>query len=299
MSNNAVLFPGQGSLGPLFATETKATNAFQEHLVLLEKAVGLDLLSLLKCSEEAELTNEESSLLVFACNSYFYKSYLEENSWPVALAGYSVGQWSAIAAAGGVSLEEGAILVSERAKIMSKVVEQHPSGMLAIIGLDEKKIRPTLEKFNSAGHFADIANYNCLGQYTISASRSCIKELHQALTELNPKKCVSLPVAGGWHSDLLADASAAFRARLEKVDFKLFSIPVIDNVNGNFLPTSEEKLKEQLANHISNPVRWSSCIKSLIEFKVELFYEVGLGSMLTKFGFFIDRKVKHKKYETS
>ena len=297
MSNSAVVFPGQGSLGSLFGRESSIPPDFIKHLETLEQSLDVNISVCLNMSDESQLRNDESSLLVFAVNSYCYRLYLEENDAPAALAGYSVGQWSALVAANAISLVDAAALVNERARIMSLAVESSPSGMIAVIGLKEQRVREVLQRFNKNGNFAEIANYNCLGQYSISASQSCINELHEAFAELNPKKNIRLPVAGGWHSELLKEASDVFRARLENICFNPLSVPVMDNTNGRFLPGTQEALKDQLAKHICMPVMWSDCVTTLINSGTDAFYEVGMDNILTKFGFFIDRTVRHQKYK--
>jgi [acyl-carrier-protein] S-malonyltransferase len=116
------------------------------------------------------------------------------------------------------------------------------------------------------------------------------------IQNLKPKKVTYLPVSGAWHCSLLDQAADSFKAYLQDIPLNRQERPVIDNVTGDFLPGPGPELKKQLALHLSAPVQWAKGIKTLIAHGSNEFIEVGYGNTLTKFGFFIDRSVRHRSF---
>lgn len=212
----------------------------------------------------------------------------------VAVAGYSVGQWTAMFAAGMVSFADALAVVVRRAQRMNDSDAVRDGAMLAVIGLATELVEGVCAELRSSGAQVEISNFNCLGQLTLAGTRAAIAEAEVRLAALKPRKLAAVPVAGAWHSVLLAGAAERFRADLDGVTLAAPRVPVADNVTGGTLPSDPRLLRDALAAHVRSPVRWEACVRTLIaETGADTFAEVGHGDMLSKFGFFIDRGKKH------
>jgi len=290
----AYLFPGQGIFSFDILEKAKEFNNFIERYELISNALGYEKSSRIKQQDEAVLCiNVVSSLLTVLYNSLAYDEYSFKNGKPNFLAGYSVGQWTALYASNVVSFKELVEIVRKRAEIMDDCIQNNPSTMIAVIGLPEEKVRAVVKRLQERGYFIELSNINCLGQYTLSLLKEVTTPALEALEALLPKKIAVLPVSGGWHSSLLKQAQENFQRYLDGIDLGQISIPVVDNVTGKFLPLEISKLKIQLARHLSFPVLWETGIKTLIHSGCKEFIEIGYGNTLTKFGFFIDRSLNH------
>lgn len=299
MGKTAYLFPGQGAqaFGMLDGVQHAPTFAAR-YATVCEK-LDTDVLARLAAQDGEFLNrNEVSSLLTVLASVLSHDLRVAAQGADEAsyAAGYSVGQWTALYAAGMLSFEQLVELVHVRAMAMNRCVTSDPGGMIGVIGLKEAAIEAAIAPVRETGQRVSISNYNCLGQYSLSAESSAIPPTLEALQPLEPRRLLVLPVAGAWHSELMADSAEPFAAYLETISFAPAQIPVIDNVTGVLLPTDETALKAQLVKHLSHPVRWQAGIKHLITLGCTNFLELGYGRLLTKFGFFIDRSFKHQAF---
>jgi [acyl-carrier-protein] S-malonyltransferase len=206
---------------------------------------------------------------------------------PRAVAGHSVGQWMAMHAAGMLSFESLVRILVERCRSMDACARRRPGGMIAVLGLREEVVRAACAECPGA----QIASYNCVGQYSVAAPEGEVGPLMNLLARHKPKRLVRLPVAGPWHSTLLADAEAEFASFLTGLRLEAPVIPVVDNTTGGLLPDDP---RVNLARHLSHPVRWEDGVRTLVRLGCRELVEVGFGDVLTRFGFFIDRSVIHR-----
>lgn len=293
----AALFPGQGAHALDMLEGISQAPAFAERYALVCQALGEDVASGLAQQQHDFLNrNVVSSLLTVLVSSLAYDSWRQREAPPAYLAGYSVGQWTALYAAGVVSFSTLVAVVKRRAELMNECMAVTPGGMIGVVGLAEQAIQGAVQQLQAAGYWVEISNYNCLGQYSLSVAADAIEPTLQALQALSPRKVVVLPVAGAWHSSLLRPVAGKFAAYLETVAFAPPTLPVIDNVTGRLLPTAETELKRQLVKQVSAPVRWQQGIETLIERGCVRFVEIGYGRLLTKFGFFINRTCQHEAF---
>ena len=241
--------------------------------------------------------NEVSSLLTVFVSVIAYELWRERNCYPKAFAGYSVGQWTALYAAGVISFQTLVRVVVKRATLMNECFVEKKGAMIAVIGLDSSQLEMLCSKMRDQGLDIFISNYNCSGQHSLAGSLSAINLALKSISELKPKKLVQIPTSGAWHCPLLDSAAAQFRKWLEELSFHKPLVPIIDNASGTFLPEGGSTLLDCLARQINHPVLWDAGIKKLISYGCERFIEVGYGKILTKFGFFIDRNlVEHLSY---
>jgi [acyl-carrier-protein] S-malonyltransferase len=241
--------------------------------------------------------NLVSSALTLLVSSLLLDQYQESRrEQPAFLAGYSVGQWLALYAAGVLSYEKMMGIVKTRAMLMDGCFREKKGGMLAVIGLSVDTLKQLCQALEAEDHYLTISNYNCAGQFSLAGTAEAVAVAYAQIQKLKPKKAVFLPVSGAWHCSLLDQASEAFRAYLRDIPLNKPELAVIDNVTGDFLPSTEDEMKEQLALHLCSAVRWDKGIKTLIAHGSHELIEVGYGNTLTKFGFFIDRSVRYKTF---
>jgi [acyl-carrier-protein] S-malonyltransferase len=237
--------------------------------------------------------NLVSSLMAILVSAVSLDTYLERLPPRISyFSGYSVGQWTAIYAANMITFDDLVRIVSTRAKFMNESVEKEPSGMSAVIGIDESILENLLADLRTEGLPVFISNYNCIGQYSIAGSLKALQIAEERINSLQPRKLIRLPVSGAWHCSILNAASAKFASFLETVTFGPPRLPIIDNVTGDWLPEGGPALKASLALHLTHPVLWHRGIKKLVAEGATTLREIGYGNMLTKFCFFIDRKIE-------
>ena len=215
------------------------------------------------------------------------------------VSGYSVGQWTALYAAGAVTFAQLVEIVAMRSALMDDCFVDIPGAMLAVIGLKAEVLENLCDGLRAKSHRVWVSNYNCVGQYTLAGSGEAIAHAEDALAELKPKKAARVPVSGAWHTPMLAAAHAGFGRWLEGVALAPAAVPVVDNVTGGWLPTERPALDQQLARHLDHPVLWEQGMRALLAKGAKRFVEIGYGNVLTKFGFFIDRSVEHQAFYVS
>ena len=293
----AALLPGQGAHDLKMLDGVRHAPAFAERYALVCEVLGTDIDQALAEQQHTFLNrNEVSSLLTVLVSSLSYDLWQQLEPPPAYLAGYSVGQWTALYAAGVVSFPTLVEIIKQRADLMNTSVAENPGGMIGVIGLTEKALNTVVLQLRADGYVVEISNYNALGQYSLAVAANAMQPTLQTLQFLEPRKVVELPVAGAWHNSLLQSAATHFAAYLETVSFHPLELPVIDNVTGQLLPSTETALKSQLVTHLTAPVHWQQGVETLIALGCRRFVEIGYGRLLTKFGFFIDRSHKHEAF---
>lgn len=294
----ALLFPGQGAHNAAMLDGVLQHHSFSRRYELICATLGFDPLARIQ-EGDAELinTNAVSSLLTVLVSVIGFEQWSKINKAPVALAGYSIGQWTALYAAGAITFESLIEAVNQRAAFMDGCFAEHPGAMMAVIGVSPTVLEEFCTQLRAEGLDIVISNYNCYGQYSLAGALNAIETALSKVSELNPKKAIRVPTSGAWHSHLLDGAAARLRQYLQELPVSELRIPVIDNVTGEFLPTCGAALLDRLAMQVNHPVQWDAGLKTLIAFGCKQFIEVGYGNVLTKFGFFIDRlSVEHKTF---
>jgi len=212
---------------------------------------------------------------------------LEAGARPVALAGHSLGEYSALALAGALSFEDGLHLVARRGAAMAEAATTSPGTMAAVLGLDADAVAEAL-----AG-MPDVvpANLNAPDQVVISGSVEGVRLAMERLAALGPKRIVPLRVSGAFHSPLMASAAEKVRAALDEVAIKRPLVPIVANVTGG--PTTDpSEIRELLVRQITSPVRWTESVRTLAALGVRVCYEVGPGKVLQGLIRRIDRELE-------
>ena len=288
MSKIAFIFPGQGAqkagMGKDFYENSKTA---AEVIDRASELLGLDMKAL--CFEENDLldqTEYTQAALVTVCMA-MEKVLRERGLAPDVTAGLSLGEYCAIASAGGMSTENAITTVRKRGILMQNAVPGGQGAMAAVLGLDAGKIEEVLADRSGVM----IANYNCPGQIVITGWKEDVEQAADALKEAGAKRVLPLNVSGPFHSSLLEQAGEELGKELEQVDFSDLQIPHVTNVTAEYV-TDITKTKELLARQVASSVRWQQSMELLISDGVDTFVEIGPGRTLAGFLRKINREVK-------
>lgn len=273
----AYLFPGQGSQFPGMARELY--DGCPEAKSLMDRAdeiLGFNLTGIMfEGSEEDLMTTRVTQPAVFLHSVAAFTAL--DSPAPDMTAGHSLGEFSALTAAGVLDFEDALRLVALRASEMQKCCEQVPGGMAAIIGLDAESVERLCAE--SAG-LVIPANYNSDAQIVISGETGAIFQACQKAKEAGAKRALPLPVSGAFHSPLMEPARAALAQAIDATPFRTPSCPVYQNVTA--LPeTDPERIKANLLAQLTSPVRWTQTIRRMRRDGATDFVELGPGSVLT------------------
>ena len=207
---------------------------------------------------------------------------------PDAVAGHSLGEFSALVVSGALSFEDGLKLVSKRAMAMQKCCEQQPGGMAAVLGLDDKTVEDICASVDGV---VIGANYNCPGQLVISGADAAVDEACQKLKAAGARRALRLPVGGAFHSPLMEPARQELEAAIAEAKFMTPVCPVYQNVDA--LPyTDPEAIKANLIAQLTAPVKWTQITKKMIADGVDKFTELGPGEVLQGLISKVDSEVK-------
>lgn len=288
MSKLAFVFPGQGSqyfgMGKDFYENSKeAENVFDE----ASGISGMDMKRLcFEENEELNITKYTQPAMLTECCAVL--SEIEKRGIkPDVCAGLSLGEYSALVAAGILDFKEALKIVLKRAEYMQEAV---PAGgaMSAVIGFDSGKIEQICADTEG---IVEIANYNCPGQIVISGEETAVKRAEEALKEAGAKRVIALNVSGPFHSAMLKGAGEKLRAVLDEASFNEVSIPYVCNVEAEYV-TDNKGIRELLERQVYSSVRFQQSIETMIEQGVDKFIEIGPGRTLTGFIKKINRNVK-------
>jgi [acyl-carrier-protein] S-malonyltransferase len=197
---------------------------------------------------------------------------------PAMVAGHSLGEFSALTAAGALTFEDGLKLVYARALAMQKACEAQQSTMAAILGLDDETVENICNEISNAGDTVLAANYNCPGQVVISGSVEGVNKACEKLKEAGAKRAMPLSVSGAFHSPFMQPAKEELEAAINATEFQAPRCPVYQNVDGKPY-TSPQEIKANLIAQLTAPVRWTKTIEQMIADGATEFIECGPGNV--------------------
>ncbi len=283
VANIGIVFPGQGSqyagMGrDLFEDYSSARRLFQE----ADERLGFGLSRLCFEGPEEQLrqtVNAQPALLVTSLAAW--AALGDEAGAPIAaaaFAGHSLGEYTALVAAGVLDFATALKLVRERGRLMQAAAEATPGGMMAVLGLADEAVEEVCRAVGSGGTVV-VANYNAPGQIVISGEPSALEQAGVLAKGRGARRVVPLAVSGAFHSPLMAGASDGLRPRLESSSFRPSSDRIFSNVTG-LCYASDAAIPGLLVQQVTSPVRWVSCVQGMADTGVDRVAEVGPGTVL-------------------
>ncbi len=281
MAKIGFIFPGQGS--QYVGMGKELYESYTQVRQILNKAnevLGTDLSQLCFTGPEEVLKETvNTQLAVLSVSVGCFELLRNEGICPDIVAGHSLGEYTALVAAGSLSFPQALKLVRKRGEFMQEAAAHHPGAMLAIIGAEEKVINEALLQTRTAGTVR-IANFNCPGQVVISGETSAIQQVRDLVLKIGAKRAILLPISGAFHSPLMKVAQDKLRQEIIPFTINSPEIPVIANVTADYM-SSPETIKELLVEQIASPVLWEDSIKKMAAEGVDTFIEAGPGRVLT------------------
>ena len=267
----AYIFPGQGSQFPGMAKDL-----YEGNKELMDKAnaiLGFNITDIMFNGTADDLKATRVTQPAIFIHSAILAMAQEQK--PDMVAGHSLGEFSALAACGALSFEDGLKLVAVRASEMQKCCEKVPGTMAAVIKLDDE----TIERICADIPGVVPANYNSPGQVVISGEQAAVEEACAKLKEAGAKRAIVLPVSGAFHSPLMEPARVELAKAIEATPFKTPFCPIYQNVTA--LPTTDpEVIKANVLKQLTSPVRWTKTVQNMIADGAGKFVEIGPGTVL-------------------
>lgn len=288
MSKIAFIFPGQGcqtaGMGKDFYENSELA---KEVYTKASELLNLDMQALcFEPNDKLDLTEYTQAALVTTCIA-MARELMNTGITPAMTAGLSLGEYCAIYAAGGMSLEDAIKTVRTRGILMQDTVPAGEGGMAAVLGMDAAPMEHVLSEL----HDVWIANYNCPGQIVITGKADAVKAAEAPLKAAGAKRVLPLKVSGPFHSPLLEPAGAKMEEELNKVAFTPLAVPYVTNVTAEIV-TDISETKDLLKKQIYSSVRWEQSMKKMLAEGIDTFVEIGPGKTLNGFMRKIDRSVK-------
>lgn len=273
----AYVFPGQGAQFTGMGKELYENSPLAKEL--FEKAndiLGFRITDIMFEGTAEQLKETKVTQPAVFLHSVILAKTLGDDFKPEMVAGHSLGEFSALVAAGALTFEDGLKLVSQRAMAMQKACEITPSTMAAVLGLEDKIVEDICEQTEGV---VVAANYNCPGQLVISGETTAVERACEALKAAGAKRALILPVGGAFHSPMMEPAREELAAAIEKTQFAAPVCPVYQNVPASAV-TNPDEIKQNLIIQLTAPVKWTQSVQNMIANGATLFTEVGPGNVL-------------------
>ncbi|MDE5988253.1 MAG: ACP S-malonyltransferase [Duncaniella sp.] len=284
----AYVFPGQGAQFVGMGKDLYDNNEVAKEM--FEKAneiLGFRITDLMFAGTDEDLRQTKVTQPAIFLHSVILAKTMGEDFQPSMVAGHSLGEFSALVAAGALSFEDGLRLVAARARAMQKACELKPSTMAAVIALPDEKVE---EICAAIPGIVVCANYNCPGQLVISGEEEAIDAACEKLKEAGAKRAMRLKVGGAFHSPCMEPARAELAEAIEATEFHAPSVPVYQNVDAK-PHTDAAEIKANLVAQLTAPVRWTQSVQNMIADGADEFIEVGPGKVLQGLVSKINREV--------
>ncbi|PRS30302.1 ACP S-malonyltransferase [Bacillus pumilus] len=282
MTKIAFLFPGQGSqkigMGKDLVDQEAVSKAVFEEA---DKTLGFDLSSMIFEGDAEELTltyNAQPALLTTSIA--ILKKFEESGIKADYAAGHSLGEYTALVAAGALSFQDAVYAVRKRGELMNEAVPAGEGAMAAILGLDQAALLEVTKEVTESGHLVELANLNCPGQIVISGTAKGVELASEKAKEKGAKRAIALEVSGPFHSALMKPAAEKFTDVLSKLNITDAKTPVISNVTADIV-TSRDAIETKLIEQLYSPVRFEESVERLIDLGVTTFIEIGPGKVLS------------------
>lgn len=272
---HAYVFPGQGAQYPgmgkdLYDNSVEAKQLFDR----ANEILGFNITDIMFNGTAEELKQTKVTQPAVFLHSVILAKVLGVK--PDAVAGHSLGEFSALVVAGALSFEDGLKLVAKRALAMQACCEQQPGGMAAILGLEDTVVEECCKAIDGV---VVAANYNCPGQIVISGANEAVDKACEQLKEAGARRALRLPVGGAFHSPLMEPARVELEKAIAEVEFHTPSCPIYQNVDAQ--PQSDsEAIKRNVIAQLTAPVRWTQSAQNMIADGIDSYTELGPGNVL-------------------
>ncbi|MBM6818710.1 ACP S-malonyltransferase [Clostridium saudiense] len=246
------------------------------------EVLGFDLKELIFNGDKEELNiTENTQPAILTTSIAILQAIKDKGINPDIVAGLSLGEYSALVASEALDFETAVSLVKKRGRFMQEAVPQGVGSMVAVIGLDENKIKEVLKIASEKG-IVEIANYNTNSQIVIGGEREAVEFASELLKECGARRVIPLKVSGPFHTSLLNEASIKLKNEFENIHFNDPKIKIITNVTADFIENGNE-IKELLINQVKSSVRWSETIEKMLDEGIDTFIEIGPLKTLSRF----------------
>jgi [acyl-carrier-protein] S-malonyltransferase len=290
----AYVFPGQGAQYPgmgkdLYDNSPVAKELFEK----ANKILGFEITKIMFEGTAEELKQTKVTQPAIFLHSVILSKVLGDQFKPEMTAGHSLGEFSALVAAGALSFEDGLKLVSKRAQAMQKACEAQPSTMAAIVGSEDEVVEQVCAEVDGV---VVPANYNCPGQLVISGAVEAVNQACELLKAKGAKRALVLPVGGAFHSPLMEPAREELAAAIEATTINVPICPVFQNVDAK-PQTDPATIKKNLIAQLTGPVRWTQTVKNMIAGGATSFTELGPGKVLQGLVNKVDKEIITSGYD--
>lgn len=293
MGKIAFVFPGQGSQAvgmgqDLYDRLPEARARFEQ----ADGSLGFPLTRLIFEGPESDLKQTANTQPALLTTSFaLYEAFSTRGIKPDYMAGHSLGEYSALAAAGVLSFEDAVKIVRARGQFMEQAVPGGQGAMAAVLGAEREGLAALCSEISGGDVVAELANINCPGQIVVSGTKEGIEQVAARVKEIGAKRAIPLEVSGPFHSSLMKPASGLLEAKLSEVEFRDGSVPVVANVTARPVQTASE-IPSLLVRQVYSPVLWEDSVSWLIGQGVDTFVEIGPGSVLAGLIKKIDKSVR-------
>ena len=294
-----VVFPGQGSQRVGMLEEAAgAFSVVRETFSEASDALGYDMWALVSQDPDARLSlTEFTQPAILTASVALFRAFKSRHSIaPVAAAGHSLGEYSALVSARSLSLHDGVRLVRERGAAMQKAVPVGEGAMAVILGLDDDVVSTVCDALSDGTHYVGGVNFNAPGQIVIAGQTKAVEKAMLALKEAGARRAMPLPVSAPFHTPLMQPAADIMASAFDAVVWSEPDFPVVSNVDGS-LQRDPAVIKQSLVKQISSPVMWTECVATLARVGCEIFIESGPGNVLSGLSKRIDKSVPIKSIE--
>lgn len=295
------IFPGQGSQKVGMLSESAASYSIVEATFAeASDAVGYDMWQLVQSGEQEQLNLTETTQPVLLTSSVaLWRAWLEQGGlMPAAMAGHSLGEFSALVCAQALDFSAAVQLVKQRGAFMQTAVPVGEGAMAAIIGLDDEAINTICaEVAADSGQSVAAVNFNSPGQVVIAGHVTAVEKAGAACKEAGAKRAMPLPVSAPFHTDLMRPAGEKLAEAIATIDIQTPIVPVIHNVNGKS-ETDPSKIRDLLVEQIYSPVQWVQCVQALAAAGAVRLVECGPGKVLSGLNRRIDKSLESFNIES-
>ncbi len=300
MNKIAFVFPGQGSQTIGMGKELyERFDAAKIVFDAADDALGFSITNLCFNGPEDELrktVNTQPAILTVSIA--LFEVLKEHGIVPDIVAGHSLGEYSALVAAGAISFRDAVQLVRKRGLFMQEAVPLGEGSMAAILGMERKLVIDICQKAQAEFGEVQAVNFNCPGQIVIAGKTLAVEKAAELLKAAGAKRAVLLPVSAPFHSTLMKPAAEKLAIELSKIAIHDATVPVVANINGQII-TKKQEIEISLVKQADSPVEWEDCIAEIVKFGATSFVEVGPGKVLSSFTKKIAKEIDNLNVEDS